>query len=303
MNLIYLVAPIFLVILLGKILRWILIKDDLIWHDVNKLSYWVLFPALLFNKTSVIDFNKIEFGPFSLSLVGGFTISVFIAYIIGKILRLNAASHSSVIQGSGRHNSFLALAVSTQVLGEQGELIGALAVAVLVSFSNIVTVIMMTIMLSDTKFKKMGILAELKRNPFIVAIVFGLLFNYLNLGYLPIVHDFTNNIGQAALPLALLCVGAGLHFKGFNSQFLPCMLASVLKMGVFPASVYVITTYFMLSPTMVLIAVIFAAAPTSSAGYALAKQMGGDAPLMATLISVQTLLAVLIIPIVILLLG
>jgi malonate transporter and related proteins len=81
------------------------------------------------------------------------------------------------------------------------------------------------------------------------------------------------------------------------------MLASVLKMGVFPASVYVITTYFMLSPTMVLIAVIFAAAPTSSAGYALAKQMGGDAPLMATLISVQTLLAVLIIPIVILLLG
>ena len=50
-------------------------------------------------------------------------------------------------------------------------------------------------------------------------------------------------------------------------------------------------------------AMIFAIAPTGAASYPLAKQMGGDAPLMATLISLQTLISVVTMPLIIHLLS
>ena len=66
-NLITIVTPIFLVILLGLLLKKVLIKDEDIWHQVNKQTYWVLFPALLFNKTAVIDFGDYSVVEYSFS--------------------------------------------------------------------------------------------------------------------------------------------------------------------------------------------------------------------------------------------
>ena len=64
-----LIAPIFLIILLGTLLRRYLVDDDDVWSQVNKLAYWVLFPCLLFNKTSVIDFAGIAFGPLAITVL------------------------------------------------------------------------------------------------------------------------------------------------------------------------------------------------------------------------------------------
>jgi len=158
-DLIYIVAPIFLIILLGKLLRKSLILSDDIWHQINKLTYWLLFPALLFNKTSIIDFSGYSLGAFSLSMMAGFLVSVFCAWLLSRLYGMDAPALSSVIQGSGRHNSFLALAVISQFLGEQGEIIGALAVAIMVTFSNILTIIFMIMILSGHNGSKPSILS------------------------------------------------------------------------------------------------------------------------------------------------
>ncbi|MDG1707309.1 MAG: hypothetical protein P8H03_01035, partial [Emcibacteraceae bacterium] len=173
LELTILIAPIFLIILLGKVLRLSLITDDNIWFRVNSLSYWVLFPSLLFNKTSVIDLNAFSFEYFSYALLIGFCAAFLFSFIIGKVLNLNAGSFTSVLQGSGRHNSFVALAVASQYLGDQGELMGTIGVAVLVTFSNIVTVIMMTTLLKKKGDSRFILFKEILRNPFIVAIIFG----------------------------------------------------------------------------------------------------------------------------------
>mgnify|MGYP000055958560 CR=1 FL=1 len=302
-DLIYLVAPIFLIILLGNILKRSLISDDAIWYQINSLTYWVLFPCLLFNKTSVIDFESFSIGMFSVSLMVGFLVAVLFCIIVGKAYGMSASTFSSVIQGGGRHNSFLALAVASQILGEQGELIGTIAIAVMVSFSNILTIIMLTIILRKNSETKPNILLEIFRNPFIIAIGLGLIFNFLNLGNLPILHDFTGYIGKAALVIALICVGAGLRFVGGRQFILPAAIACFAKMIIFPATVFLLTQYFNLSPILTISAVIFAIVPTSSTSYALAKQMGGDAPLMAAIISLQTLLSVFAIPLAVVLVS
>ncbi|MEZ5758958.1 MAG: AEC family transporter [Emcibacteraceae bacterium] len=302
-DLIYIVAPIFLIILLGKLLRKSLILSDDIWHQINKLTYWLLFPALLFNKTSIIDFSGYSLGTFSLSMMAGFLVSVFCAWLFSRIYGMDAPALSSVIQGSGRHNSFLALAVISQFLGEQGEIIGALAVAIMVTFSNVLTIIFMIMILSGQNGSKPSILSEIIRNPFIVSIAIGLIFNILGWGNLPILHDFTANLGTAALPLALICVGAGLRFVGGGIHIIPSLIATLTKMIILPVTVYACALYFELDPLMTACAVIFASVPTSSTAYALAKTMGGDAPLMAAIISLQTLVSVVTVPLVMHIVG
>lgn len=303
LELAVLIAPIFLIILLGRVLKITLIQEDHIWYKVNSLSYWVLFPCLLFNKTSVINLESISFEYFSYAIIGGFVVAFSFSFLFGMMLKIRTTSLTSVLQGSGRHNSFVALAIASQYLGETGELLGTIAVALLVTFSNLVTVIMMTYMLKSNASSKLLLFKEIARNPFIVAILLGLLFNIMGLGGLPIIHQFTGSLGGAALTLALICVGAGLKFGELGGHSIDAVLASIAKLVVFPLTVYLLASYFNLSIEMQIVAVIFATAPTSSAGYALAKQMGGDAPLMATIISLQTLLSVIAIPVAILLVS
>ncbi|MBL4601324.1 MAG: AEC family transporter [Emcibacteraceae bacterium] len=301
LNLVYIVAPIFLIILLGKMLRNYLILSDNIWNQINALTFWVLFPCLLFNKTSVIDFEGYTVGSFSVTLIVGYLAAILFAYIICKFYGMSAASLTSVLQGAGRHNSFVALAVASQLLGEEGEMIGSLAIAIMVSFSNIATIILLTSILSKNKKAKPKILTEIARNPFIVAIAIGLSFNFMGWGYVPVLSDFTASVGKAALPIALLCVGAGLQFGGARNFFVPSAIACFAKMIILPATVFALSRYFELSAVMTTTAVIFASVPTSSSAYALAKYMGGDAPLMAAIISLQTMITVVTIPLVIIL--
>ncbi len=297
------VAPIFLTILLGVFLRKALISADGIWHHINTLTYWVLFPSLLFNKTSVIDFEGFDVAAFAVVLIMGYLAAVLFAYTVAKIFRFNAASLTSILQGSGRHNSFVALAVISQLFGPPGEILGAMAVAVMVTFSNVFTIIMMTTILSDKDGGKPSIFSEVIRNPFIVSIAIGLLFNFMGWKQVPILTDFTEYLGKAALPIALICVGAGLKFIGAKSFVVPTAIACIAKMVVLPITVYLGAIYFELSAIATASAVIFASVPTSSTAYALAKYMGGDAPLMAAIISFQTLLAVFVIPLAIILSG
>ncbi len=295
-NLILLIAPIFMIILAGSLLRTHLLKDDEVWNQINRLAYWVLFPCLLFNKTSVIDLEGLALIPLSVTTMTGFSAAILFAFFMGKIFGINAATLTSVMQGAGRHNAFLALAISTQLLGEQGAVIAALVIAVLVTFTNLVVNISMTVILANSGGGFGNVLRDLRRNPFIIAIILGAMFNAMGFGGLPIVHSFTQSVGETTLPIALLCVGAGLRLKGVGEKTVPIVIASTGKFIVFPLVVFGLAQSFNLDPNLAIVAMIFAVSPTGAASYPLAKQLGGDAPLMATLISLQTLVSILLIP-------
>ena len=221
LNLTLLITPIFLIILTGYLLKQYLISDDDVWNNINRLAYWVLFPCLLFNKTSVINFSEFSFGPLSIALIAGVSLAILGAYIFGKLAGLGTPALTSVMQGGGRHNAFLALAIVSQLYGDEGELIGAIVIAVLVTYTNIVINVSLTVMLSSKKSGLSMILSDLKRNPFIIAILLGVIFNLLGLGNLPILHQFTQSVGQTTLTVALLCVGAGLRIREPGEKILP----------------------------------------------------------------------------------
>ncbi len=295
MSLIILVLPIFLIVFLGKILQLTLVTNSEIWDGINKIAYWVLFPAFLFTQISAVDLGSPHLATYSAALIAGYFAAIAFVFAVGKAVGTSLPALTSILQGASRHNTFLGLAVASAVFSASGAAIGTIATATLVPLSNVLAVVMLAAIL-NRQAGKMGVLREIVRNPIIIAIVTGFAFNAAGLDKSFILYQFTSTLGRASLPILLLVIGANLHFGGLHQHVASSLIAVMAKMVVFPLATFLASRAFGLPADMTVIAVIFAACPTSPASYTLARQMGGDGPLMATIISVQTALAVIVIP-------
>jgi predicted permease len=115
-------------------------------------------------------------------------------------------------------------------------------------------------------------------------------------------HGSVNEIllifSRAALPLGLLSVGAGLSFRAAGKSGLTVTSTAVLKLLIFPLIMWMTCRLLGIGPMASSIAVLFAALPGSPAAYILSKQLGGDSQLMASIITVQTPLSMVTLPLV-----
>jgi malonate transporter len=300
LPLIALVLPVFLVISLGKFLQLTLVRTGDAWDSINKISYWVLFPAFLFFETSKLDTSNPNVLDYAFSLVAGFVAAMTFAYLSGRLVGADRPTLTSIIQGAGRHNTFIGLAVAGQLFGEFGSSIGIVATAALVPLSNVVVVIVLASMLNREAGVR-NVIYEILRNPIILSIAAGLVFNAIDLDRDFILYQLTGLLGRATLPVLLLVIGANLRVGDLKTSAGPVIQSLLAKMVVFPITTYVLCRFTGLSTDMMVIALIFAMCPTSPASFPLARQLGGNAPLMATIISVQTAVSVIAIPIAIML--
>jgi len=110
-------------------------------------------------------------------------------------------------------------------------------------------------------------------------------------------------LGQASLPLGLLCVGAALEFGSIRQWYRPVGYSSLTKFLIMPLVTLLACHLFELEGKAAVAALLFQALPTASSSYIMARQLGGDAPLMAGIIACQTMLAGLALPAVILVMA
>jgi hypothetical protein len=103
-------------------------------------------------------------------------------------------------------------------------------------------------------------------------------------------------LGQASLPLGLLCVGAALDFRSARAWTGPIAVASLVKFGLMPGLTFAACRLMGLDGAAAAVALIFHTLPTASSSYILARQLGGDAPLMAGITAIQTVLAAAALP-------
>jgi len=300
LEILYSILPIFLILVLGHLLRHNHIPSMEYWNYADKLVYWVLFPALLFYTTSRMDLPGDFPVRYALVLLGGFTAATLTAVLGNKLLGLAPPAASSVLQGAARHNTFVAIAVATRLYGDEGLALAALATSLSVPVINVVVVSSMVSMLQPTGVGTAAllptILRELGRNPLILAIALGFGVNALDLGEIPVLHDTVEILGRAALPTVLLCVGASLRVRAMHASAGPFLLSAGAKLVVHPLAIVGLGWLLGLDGLALQVAVIYGAVATASSGYALARQMGGDAPLIAAIITLQTLLSLVTMP-------
>ena len=287
------VSSILLVMLLGYGLSKKLLTDSLFWQGISKLSYWVLFPVLI---VRTLAHATIDTG-LLLPLFTIFTVALILILVycvlVARLLGLDGASTAALTQGGMRHNGFIGLAVLVDIFGLPGQELGALIIAVLLPSTNILSVLSVSFLVRKNQpqqqFLPTLILKELLRNPMLVGVAIGLLLNVLSISIPTILDQSMDLVSRAALPLLLLSVGASLKMSSLRGRWLPLMAALSAKILVFPVLFLGGAWWFNLSPLVTVCVVVFGALPTAVSAYPFIQQMGGNAKLMADIITLQTL--------------
>ena len=110
-------------------------------------------------------------------------------------------------------------------------------------------------------------------------------------------------MAAASLPLGLLSVGAALQPQQLRSQLAPLAWNTAIRLLIMPLLAWGVALTLGLPLLETAVVVVFFAIPTATASYILTRQLGGDAPLMAGVITLQTLLSIASLPLILGLLG
>jgi predicted permease len=103
-------------------------------------------------------------------------------------------------------------------------------------------------------------------------------------------------LGKASLTLGLFAVGASLDLSVARMEIKGVAIASTLKLIATPALCAILCWLLGLDHVARGCALVCAAVPGAASSYILAKQLGGDAPLMSGITTVQTLVAIVTMP-------
>ena len=296
-----LISPVFLLIVLGNVLRRIRVPDLSFWEVNDKLCYWVLIPALLFHFISQVSLSSEMLFIYALIVLAGFVVTFSASVLIGKLFGYPPEVWTSILQGSMRQNAFIALAIAGSFYGSEGLKIASLFMFIYVPTINIIIISTMVVSLKNTHQKDSkkaisNVFIEIAKNPFILAMLAGLLVSLLPLERISILIDTTELLGSAALPIMLLTIGAKIKVRDLTLKITPIIISNSLKLIILPVIVYFIASYFRLSQIEIVVAVIFASVPTATMSYTLAKQFGADDQLMRGILTTQVSLSFITIP-------
>ncbi|WOI56056.1 AEC family transporter [Palleronia sp. LCG004] len=293
--------PIFGLICLGFALARTGIPGTGFWPMAERINYVLLFPALL-----VVNLAGAPLGDPSILRLGGATLAtITLASAVFALaawpVRPAAARFGPALQGIVRFNTYLGLAIVASVLGDGALGAAAVLLAVAVPLVNVLSV--MALSYDGHSRGIVALLRSIVTNPLIVGCAVGIAISLAGTGLPWGMDSFLGFLGQASLPLGLLCVGAALRPRALGREIRVLAGISVLRLLAMPLLAFGMALIFGLGADEAAILVIFAAIPTASTAYVLTQQMGGDGRLMAGIVTAQTLAALFTIPFVLGLLG
>lgn len=290
-------VPIVLLIGLGMLLRRRRFLEPGFWPQAERLGYNVLLPSLFFHGLVMAPLGAVPVAGLAMVLVLSTLAVAGLVLALRPLLPIDGPAFTSVFQGSVRFNNYVGVTLAAGLFGAQGVALAAICNAAIVPTVNLLCVLVFA-RHGAVRLSARGVAVQIARNPLILASVAGIAFRSLGLGLPPALAPALATLGAASLPLGLLCVGAALEFGAARQWLAPVAAASVMKFLAMPAATLALALAFGLEGPARTTALLFQVLPTASSAYILARQLGGDAPLMAGITAVQTVLALAAIPLV-----
>lgn len=287
MNYAQLLFPDFSLILCGYLVcRFTALNRD-VWHQVDSLVYYFLFPVLLFH--SIIK-SPLDLAATSSLIAAGLCLGVSaiaLAYslpywpVLGRYL--DKRDHAASAQVGFRFNSFIALALADRLAGPDGLLMISMLIGLCVPLFNIGAVWPMA------RHANKGFMRELLRNPLIIATATGLIANLLGFRIPQWLDPSISRIGASSLALGLMAAGAGMQLGTLRQSKLLGLSVLSVKHFFMPLIALGMSRLFELNPTQTTVLLAFSALPTASTCYVLAARMGYNGPYVAGLVTLSTL--------------
>ncbi len=293
------VLPVFLLIFFGYGLRARDVLGDGFWAPAERLTYIALLPALLVKTLAEADLGGLAALPMAAALCLALFAMTAILLLARPRLGLDGPAFTSLLQGVLRQNTYVGLAVAAGLYGAAGLAAAALAVAIIVPVTNVICVAALTRFAKASGKSSGNWAGEMLRNPLILACLGGIALNITGLGLPPVVDETVAIMARGALPLGLLAVGAGLDLAALRGDALPLGLAVGLKLVLLPVMTAVACWGLGVEGVAAFAAILFNGLPTATSTYILARQLGGDARLMASIVTLQVLAALVTLPLVV----
>lgn len=212
-------------------------------------------------------------------------------------LGIDGPAFTSIFQGATRWQTFVGLSVAANMFGDVGLALASVAMVAIIPLVNVLSVVVLAHYAAPEKQSARAVVMTVVRNPLIWACVIGLAVNLTHMPLPKLWHEVADALSRSSLAIGLLVTGAGLHLEGLLRPSLGAATGVVFKLALMPALALGLGAWFGLSGDSLAIVAICAAVPTSPSAYVLARQMGGDAPLLAQIITLQTIFAAITMPV------
>lgn len=285
-----LILPNFVLILVGLALARGFDYGRGFWEGLEKLVYFVLFPALLLRSIAV---STLDFASLGMVIASAWAIMILgmaLAWLARPLFKVEPVVAASCFQCAFRFNTYIGLAVAGSVYGSPGVAIAALLFGTLIPLANFGAVGMLA------AHARTNFWLELARNPLVVSTLAGFAWNLSGAGMPGFLDQTLHLLGSSALPAGLLAVGAALRIERGRASTRAHAWWLGVKLAVLPLAAWGCVRLLGLSGVEAGVLVLWAALPTASSAYILAVRMGGDGPSVATQITVGTLVSMATIP-------
>lgn len=279
--------PDFALIVLGCVLRRVLLREEGFWAGLERLVYFVLFPALMFNALVSMQFDPATALPLLLAALLAMGLGCALGWLGRPWMGLAPLAFASRLQTAFRFNTYIGMAVAGKLHGAAGMALMGGVCGTMVPFANVLAVSFMV------RHSQGGLWRELARNPLVLATVLGIFWNLSGVPVPAPAHAILARLGDAAIALGLLAVGAALRWGAVTGKRVGAAWLVVVKLLLLPACAWGLGRLLGVSGIAFDVLVLFAALPSASSAYILATRLGGDGPGVAWLVSATTILSAL----------
>lgn len=309
-------SPIFGIAIFGYAaakLKWVSENNSKV---LTRFVFYFAVPLYLLRKFANSDLPD----ELPLDLLASFYIPVAIVYVFSLYVTATIFGHDkskrviTAMSSTFGNGVLLGLPVLLSTIGEDG----VVPYFIILAFHGLSLFTVSTILLEKGKQQDsqefeglanrkpsyvkniIGLLAELGRNPILVAIVLGLLMNAFDLR-LPYTFDKIAEImGDTVTGASLFALGATMSHYRLSGQLPASFMISLSKILLLPLLAWSFGTYvFELERTWLIAMVIFAALPSGVSSYVFAEQYKTGIPISTTTIMLSTILSMLTLPLII----
>ncbi len=289
-------VPVGAVLALGAALRRAGLPGDDFWVPAERLTYYLLLPALIAGSLGSARFDTLDPGYMPVAVASAVLVGAALAMGLRRLTTVDGPAFTSLFQGSIRLNGYIGFAVALGLYGKNGLALAALTAGTYVPIVNVLCVTVLGRYAGAKAADWPAVARMLVRNPLILACIAGFALNLTGIGRIAMVVGMLDVLGRSALAIGLMCVGAGLSFTGLRRAGAGVAMVCAIKLIAMPATVLIVGAALGVGAPAITIAVLFTGLPTSTSAFILARQMGGDAVLMSQIVAVTHVLAAVTLP-------
>ncbi|GEM_PF-2651619 len=287
------VLPLFLIILLGYLIRRVKLLAPSYADASSRLLFYVLLPLLYGQDLWNTDLSQGYPASLALILILGTTFTAAAGWGAARLLRLDEKQTPSFIQSAFHGNfGYIGYALLQRLFK---------GIPTTVSLSFIVTITLINLYASivythgaKTQSLHKRIFSVFKRvvtNPLIIGLAAGFVLNLFKVPQPKLVSSTLGMVTATASPLALLSIGLAFDIKGQKRFFKIASVLSFVKLVLSPLLGLALAFALKMPIQETLIIFVIFGTPTALSARAVDQELGGSGPLVDTGILVTTVLS------------